>query len=230
MKKLLLISILFLIANVPYVYCQNPKTEITGKQMVIKDSGKKTIFTGNAKVTRENNTVVADKMIYYKDKEYVDAMGNIKFSTKNDDGSVVNAYSQKAYYNIKDYSGKLWDGNPKVEYITKDSKDKVFLYAQEIELNKDFESVVAKDNVRIVSSSGTITSDNAYLNKENKSLLMKKDKNRPTIDVQQEDKEAHFKADELLLLYEQKTIQLNDNVEGKIKIEDTSNLEKLEKK
>jgi len=201
------------------------KTEITGKQMTIKNSGEKTIFKGNAKIVRGSNTITADNMVYYRKTDNVDADGNINFSVKNDDGSIIKAKSQKAVYNIKNYSGKLWDGNPEIQYSIANSTDTIFLYADTIELNKNFESATAQDNVKIISSSGTITADNALLNRNDNSLIMKKDKNKPTVNVKQDDKEAHFKADEISLLYDKKTVQMKNNVEGKIIMEDINNLE-----
>lgn len=203
----------------------NLKTEITGKQMVIKNAGEKTIFKGNAKIVRGSNTITADNMVYYKKTNNIDANGNIKFAIKNDDGSIVNAMSQKAVYNIKNYSGKLWDGSPVIKYNVANSTDTIFLYADTIELNKNFESAKAQDNVKIISSSGIITSDNAVLNRQYNSLIMTKDKNKPAVDVKQDDKEAHFKADEISLFYDTKTVQMKNNVEGKIIMENINNLE-----
>ena len=230
-KKYLFIFILFFsfnlcfAANTKNAAPAKQKTEITGKQMVIKNSGEKTIFKGNAKIVRGSNTITADKMVYYKNTDNVDADGNIKFSVKNDDGSTINASSKKAVYNIKNYSGKLWGGNPQIKYNMANSTDTVFMYANTIELNKNFESATAKDNVKIISSSGTITSDNAFLNRADNSLIMKKDKNKPTVDVKQDDKKAHFVADEISLFYDKKTVQMKNNVEGKIIMEDINNLE-----
>ena len=222
-KNFYFIIILFFCFSVCFANAQNEvakqKTEITGNQMIIKNSGEKTIFKGNAKIVRGCDTITADNMIYYKKTDNIDATGNIKFIVKNDDGSTVNAMSQKAIYNIKNYNGKLWGGNPVIKYNIANSTDTVFLYADTIELNKNFESAKAKDNVKIISSSGTITSDNAFLNRNDNSLIMTKDKNKPAVDVKQGDKEAHFKADEISLFYETKTVQMKNNVEGKIIME-----------
>lgn len=206
-------------------YSERKKTEITGKIMTVKNAGKEAVFSGGAKIVRASNTITADNMIYYKQTDTVNADGNVKFKVINNDGSVINAKSQKATYNVKNYDGKLWDGNPIVEYKLKDSTDTVFLLADTVEINKNFESAKAQDNVKIISSSGTITSDNAFLNRNDNSLVMKKDKKKPQVDVKQDDKEAHFKADNISLFYDTKTVKMNNNVEGKIIIEDINNLE-----
>ena len=54
---------------------------------------------------------------------------------------------------------------------------------------------------------------------------MQKDKNKPEVYVKKDDKEAIFKADEIDLFYDKKTVQMKNNVEGKIIMEDINNLE-----
>lgn len=228
-RKIYFIFILFFAFCFCFADTQNEnikqKTEITGNQMTIKNAGEKTIFDGNAKIVRGSNIITADRMIYYKKTDNIDANGNIKFIVKNEDGSIINASSKKAVYNIKNYSGKLWDGNPTIKYNLANSTDTIFLYADTVELNKNFESAKAKDNVKIISSSGTITADNAFLDRQNNSLIMQKDKNKPEVYVKKDDKEAIFKADEIDLFYDKKTVQMKNNVEGKIIMEDINNLE-----
>ena len=119
----------------------------------------------------------------------------------------------------------MWGSNPVVEYKIQNSTDTIFLYMDTLYLSDNFESVKAVDNVKILSSSGTITADNALLKKEDNSLYMEKDKNKPQVNVWQEDKKAEFKADEISLLYDKKTVKMNKNVEGKIIFESLDNLE-----
>ena len=119
----------------------------------------------------------------------------------------------------------MWGKNPIVEYNVKNSTDVIYLYMDTLYLNDNFESAKAVDNVRIISSSGTIKADNALLNKAEHSLFMQKDKNKPQVNVLKDDKNAEFKADEILLLYDQKTVKMNKNVEGKIIFESLDNLE-----
>lgn len=214
--------ILFLLSSITFVSFnvfaaeKKEKTEITGDKMVIKNKGKVSVFKGNAKVVRGNYKISADEMKYYKDTEDVDAKGNVKFFVKNEDGSKIKAKSSKAKYNTKKMNGMMWGGKPKVEYFVKGSTDTVVLYMNKLYLQDNFESAKAVGNVRIVSSSGTIRADNAILNKDSKSLFMKKDKNKPQVDAWQKGKKANFKADEISLMYNEKTVKMNKNVEGKI--------------
>ncbi len=220
MKKSFFLTLLFLLSII-FVFNlfaaeQKEKTEITGDKMIIKNKGKVSVFKGNAKVVRGNYEISADEMKYYKDTEEVDAKGHVKFFVKNDDGSKIKAKSSKAKYNTKKMNGMMWGGKPKVEYFVKNSTNTVVLYMNKLYLRDNFESAKAVGNVRIVSSSGTIRSDNAVLNKDKKFLFMKKEKNKPQVNAWQKGKNATFKADEISLLYNDKTIKMNKNVEGKI--------------
>ncbi len=201
------------------------KTEITGDKMILKDKGQITYFKGHANVMRGNYNITSNEMTYYRKTDDVDAKGNVNFIVKNEDGSVIKAKAANATYNTKLFNGKMWGNTPIVEYELKNSSDTIFLYMDTLYLSNNFESVKAVDNVKIISSSGTITADNALLKKEDNSLYMEKDKNKPQVNVWQEDKKAEFKADEISLLYDEKTVKMNKNVEGKIIFESLDNLE-----
>lgn len=204
---------------------QKQKTEITGDKMILKDKGQIAYFKGHAKVKRGNYNITSNEMTYYRNTDDVQAKGKVNFSVKNEDGSIINAKSANANYNTKLLNGKMWGDNPVVEYELKNSTDTIFLYMDTLYLSDNFESVKAVDNVKIISSSGTITADNALLKKEDNSLYMEKDKNKPQVNVWQQDKKAEFKADEISLLYDKKTVKMNKNVEGKIIFDSLDNLE-----
>ena len=224
-RNILLIIFSMFIFSVVYATEQKQKTEITGDKMILKDKGQIAYFKGHANVTRGNYNIMSNEMTYYRKSDDVDAKGNVLFIVKNEDGSIIKASAANANYNTKLLNGKMWGDNPFVEYELKNSSDTIFLYMDTLYLNDNFESVKAIDNVRIISSSGTIISDNALLKKEDNSLYMEKDKNKPQVNVWQEDKKAEFKADEISLLYDKKTVKMNNNVEGKIIFESLDNLE-----
>ena len=225
-KKIFFIMTMALfISSFVYASEQKQKTEIVGDKMIIKDKGKTAYFKGHANVKRGNYNITSNEMIYYRTTDDVDAKGNVKFSVINEDGSVIKAKAENAKYNTKLLNGKMWGNNPVIEYELKNSTDTIYLYMDTLYLNDNFESVKAIDNVRIISSSGTITADNALLKKSDNSLYMEKDKNKPQVNVWQEDKKAEFKADEISLLYDEKTVKMNRNVEGKITFEQIDNLE-----
>jgi lipopolysaccharide export system protein LptA len=195
---------------------EKEKTVVTGDRMEIKKSGEKTIVKGNAKIVRSSNTVTSDKMTYYKNNSNVDASGNVVFFVNNEDGSIIKATSEEAVYNTNDSSGQLWGGRPTIEYNLKNSTDTMYLYADKLYVDNDFEYADAEGNVEIVSSSGTIISENALLDKKANTLFMHKNKKKPQINAYQNDKKAEFKADEISLFYNEKTVKMNKNVEGKI--------------
>lgn len=224
-KKIFLITTLMFIISFAYSEEQKQRTEIIGDKMIIKDKGTVAYFKGHANVKRGNYNITSNEMIYYRLTNDVDAKGNVNFFVNNEDGSTIKAKAENAKYNTNLLNGKMWGSNPVVEYKIQNSTDTIFLYMDTLYLSDNFESVKAVDNVKILSSSGTITADNALLKKEDNSLYMEKDKNKPQVNVWQEDKKAEFKADEISLLYDKKTVKMNKNVEGKIIFESLDNLE-----
>lgn len=224
-KNIFYITILCFIFSFVYAQEQKQKTEITSDRVIVKNKGQIAYFEGNAKVNRGNYNITSNEMIYYKNTDDIKAQGNVNFSVINEDSSTIKAKSSNAEYNSKKLNGKMWGDNPVVEYNIKNSTDTIYLYMDTLYLNDNFESAKAIDNVRIISSSGTIKADNALLNKADKSLFMEKDKNKPQVNVWKDDKTAEFKADEILLLYDKKTVKMNKNVEGKIIFETLDNLE-----
>ena len=224
-KNISVIIVAMLCFSIVFATEQKQKTEITGDKMILKDKGQVAYFKGHANVKRGNYNITSNEMTYYRNTDDVEAKGKVKFLVENEDGSVIKANSANAKYNTKLLNGKMWGNSPVVEYEIKDSTDTIFLYMDTLYLSDNFESVKAIDNVKIVSSSGTITADNALLKKEDNSLYMEKDNNKPQVNVWQEDKKAEFKADEISLLYDKKTVKMNKNVEGKIIFESLDNLE-----
>ncbi len=224
-KKIFFITTLMFTISFIYAEEQKQRTEIVGDKMIIKDKGTIAYFKGHANVKRGNYNITSNEMTYYRLTNDIDAKGNVNFLVKNEDGSTIKAKAENAKYNTKLLNGKMWGNNPIVEYNIQNSTDTIFLYMDTLYLSDNFESVKAVDNVKIVSSSGTITADNALLKKENNSLYMEKDKNKPQVNVWQEDKKAEFKADEISLLYDKKTVKMDKNVEGKIIFESLDNLE-----
>lgn len=219
--------IIFILLSFSFVFAveQKQKTEITGDKMILKDKGEIAFFKGHANIKRGNYNITSNEMIYYRKTNDIEAKGKVNFWVKNEDESIIKAKSANANYNTKLLNGKMWGENPVVEYYLRNSSDTIFLYMDTLYLDDNFESVRAVDNVKIISSSGTITADNALLKKEDNSLYMEKDKNKPQVNVWQEDKKAEFKADEVSLLYDKKTVKMNKNVEGKIIFEKLDNLE-----
>lgn len=220
-----IITIFVLTSSFVYADEQKQKTEITGSKMIVKDKGQVACFKGNANIKRGNYNIRSNEMIYYKNTNDIDAQGDVRFLVKNEDGSVIRAKASNAKYNTNLLNGKMWGDSPVVEYELKNSTDTIYLYMDTLYLNDNFESVEAIDNVKIISSSGTITADNALLKKSENSLFMQKDKNKPQVNVWQDDKKAEFKADEISLLYNEKTVKMNKNVEGKVIFDTLDNLE-----
>ena len=214
-NKISVILALCFIFCFAYAQEQKEKTIITGDEMLIKKKEEITVVKGNGQVVRGNKIIKADTIRYSEKQNQIDANGNVQFFDKYDDGSKIKAVSENATYNTEKTDGKLWGGNPTIEYNIKKSTDIIYLYADTFYLDQGFQSARAQSNVKIVTSSGTITSDNAKVSKSDNTLYMYKDINRPKIIAYQDDKYAEFESDEVYVYYDKKTITMNKDVKGK---------------
>ncbi|MCL1972778.1 MAG: hypothetical protein FWG57_07320 [Endomicrobia bacterium] len=198
------------------------KTVITGDEMEIRKAGDIAISRGNSKAVNKKNIIEADTMIYDKIKELVDASGNVKLFSKTDEGEPVKAYGDFASYNMKEEKGRLWGEKTFVEYFMKDSEKPLMLYAQEIDLDKNLEKLYAHKNVEIITTSGTIVSDNAVFDKKTYSVVMVKDEKRPVADVYYDNRRGLYEADTMTFYNadDKKKIIMTGQVTGKIEMED----------
>jgi lipopolysaccharide export system protein LptA len=198
------------------------KTVITGDEMEIRRSGDITISRGNSKAVNGKNTIEAYKMTYDKTKELVNASGNVKLFSKTDENELVKAYGDFASYDLKGEKGKLWGKKTFVEYFMKDSQMPLMLNAKEIYLDKNLEMLSAYKDVEIITSSGTIVSDNAVFYKKTSSVVTVKDKKRPVADVYYDGRKGLYEADKMTFYNsdDNKKILMNGKVTGKIEMED----------
>ena len=207
------------------------KTVVTGNEMEIRKAGDIAISRGNSKAVNNKNTIEADIMTYDKIRELVDASGNVKLFSKTDEGELVKAYGDFAAYNMKEEKGRLWGKKTFVEYFMKDSEKPLMLNAEEIDLDKNLKKLYAHKNVEIITTSGTIVSDNAVFDKKTYSVVMIKDEKRPVADVYYDGRRGLYEAD-MMTFYnadDKKKIIMTGQVTGKIEMEDGSGKEDKDK-
>lgn len=198
------------------------KTVISGEEMEIRHYGDITVSRGNSKAVSGKNTITADKMTYNKKEETVDASGNVKLFSFTDDGEPVKAYGEFALYNMPLGKGRLWGKNTFAEYFMKDSQKPLFLKAEEIEFDRNLETLSARHNVEIAASSGTIVSDNAVYDRKTASVVMVKDKRRPLADVYYDGRSGVYEADKMVFYNSatNKKIVMSGQVCGNVEMED----------
>ncbi len=198
------------------------KTVITGDEMNIKKSGDVTVSKGNSKAVNGRNTIESHEMTYDKKLSMVSAAGDVRLSSKTDEGEPVKAYGDFAEYHINTEKGKLWGEKSIVKYFMKDSVEPLLLNAKEIYLDKNLETLSAYKDVEVITSSGTIYSDNAVFDKKTDSVVMVKDEKRPTADVIYDGRKGYYEADKMIFHNsdDNKKIIMNGNVTGIIEMED----------
>jgi lipopolysaccharide export system protein LptA len=196
------------------------KIVITGKSMEILNSGNILISKGNSKAVRGSNVLRADTMIYDKKKSIVSALGNVRLSGKTEDNSSVFAEGDNAVYDEKSETGKFFGKKVLIKYLVKNSSQPVTLSAKKIVIDRKKEIITAQTDVEIITSSGTIRSDNAVYIKKSNGLIFRKAEKRPTVNAIYEDKTGDYEADTIVLYNSSaaKKIVMSGSVVGKIKI------------
>jgi len=197
------------------------RTIITGDVMEILRSGETTVSKGNSKAVNGRNTIKSDKMTYNKKDSFVSASGNVRLYSKTDDNEPLEASGDFANYSLQLQRGKLWGKKTNVKYFLKGS-DKWELNAKEVLIDRNIETLSAYKNVEIMTSSGTIYSDNAVFDKKAFTLTAVKENKRPAADVLYDGKKGFYEADEMVFYNskDDKKIVMNGSVKGKIQMED----------
>lgn len=197
------------------------KTVITGDVMEVFRSGDVTVSKGNSKAVGGRNVIKSDKMTYDKKKSFVSASGNVRLYSKNDDGEPLEARGDFAEYNLSAQLGRLWGRKTNLKYFPKDS-DKLELNAKEVRIDKNLETLSAYKDVEIITSSGTIYSDNAVFDKKTSGLTAVKENKRPVADVTYDGRKGLYEADKMIFYNskDEKKIVMNGSVKAKIQTED----------
>lgn len=198
------------------------KAVITGDYMEVRNNGNLMISKGNSKAVSGKNTIKANELRYKKSNNFVNAAGNVRLYSSTDGNEPIEAFGKFAEYNLDKDNGKLWGEGSVIKYFMKDSSAPLVLNAEEIYLDRKHETLSAYKNVEVVTSSGSIYSDNAVFNKKNDSIEMKKDKKRPTADVVYDGRKGLYEADTMIFYNadDKKKIVMKGNVTGKIEMED----------
>ena len=222
MIRLLSIVSLIFCFSFAFAAFSSDKTVITGEEMEIRKSGEVTVSRGNSKAVNGKSIIESDTMTYNKTSRVVDASGNVKLYSETDDNEPVNAYGDFAEYSLESDKGKLWGKKSLVKYFMKSSEKPLVLNAKKINLDRNLEMLSAYENVVIVTSSGTITADNAVFDKKTDSVLMVKDEKRPVADVAFDGRKGLYEADEMVFFNadDKKKIVMTGTVTGVIEMED----------
>jgi lipopolysaccharide assembly outer membrane protein LptD (OstA) len=171
--------------------------------------------------------IIADKTFF--DKKYSEflASGNVKVVSKFTNGERVEASGNFAKYNINSGKGKLWGRGKKtsVKYFAKGSSMPVIICAEELQFDKSGENIKAYGDVFVVTSSGTIRSDNALFDQRTSVAVFEKDKTRPVAEVRYEGRIQLYEANKMIFYDNNgvKKIFMEGDVKGKVEMEDTIN-------
>jgi lipopolysaccharide export system protein LptA len=195
---------------------------ITGDVMEIRKGGDITVSRGNSKAVNGKNVIEAREMVYNKKKSLLSAKGAVKLFSKSDENEPLEAYGGFASYDTSRQKGKLWGDEAEIKYYMNSSSAPLVLKAAEIYVDRSIETLSAYKDVRVVTSSGTIYSDNAVFYKKDGSVVMEKEQKRPLADVVYDGRKGVYEADKMVFYNsdENKKILMSGKVSGKIEMED----------
>ncbi|MDR3256969.1 MAG: hypothetical protein LBT18_04940 [Endomicrobium sp.] len=213
---------IFTFVEISFANAISGKTIVTGNKLEVRNGGNVIISKGNSKAIDDVNVITADKMTYNKKSSNLSASSNVKLLSKTQDNEPLEAYGEFAQYCINDEKGKIWGYNTVVKYFMQTSTLPLILNAQEIYVDRKQTALSAYSNVEVITSSGTIYSDNAVFDKKTLSVVFRKDKKRPIADVLYESRKGLYEADEIVFYNsdDNKKIVMNGSVKGKIEMED----------
>ncbi|GHT51143.1 hypothetical protein AGMMS49990_04860 [Endomicrobiia bacterium] len=195
------------------------ETVVTSDEMEIKKTEEVINYTGNSIAINNCNKITADKMTYYKKKSDLLAEGEVKLSLKNKKGEPIEASGNLAKYNTTSQIGEIYGDRASIKYFIEGSTVPYTLYAKKINIDRKNQTLRAYDDVKVITSSGTISSDNGVFDKNNTSIVFKKDKKRPIADVHHDGNKGLYKADEMIFYDKDNRIVMKGSVTGKIKME-----------
>ncbi|GHT60951.1 hypothetical protein AGMMS50222_06480 [Endomicrobiia bacterium] len=195
------------------------ETVIISDEMEIKKTEEVTNYTGNSKAINNCNEIIADKMTYYKKKSDLLAEGKVKLSLKNKKGEPIEASGNLAKYNTASQTGEIYGDSALIRYFIEGSTVPYTLHAKKINIDRKNQTLRAYDDVEVITSSGTIHSDNGVFDKNNTSIVFKKDKKRPTVNVNHDGGKGRYEADEMIFYNKDNRIVMKGSIIGKIKME-----------
>jgi lipopolysaccharide export system protein LptA len=180
---------------------------------------------GSKTFDNKNTEITADKTSFDKKHSEFSASGNVKVVSKLKNDERIEALGNFGQYNTVTGKGKIWGKDTLVKYFVKGSSTPVMMRAKEIQFDKGEESVKAYGDVLVITSSGTISSDNALFDKKTSGAIFEKDQKRPVADFMCEGRKQVYEADKMIL-YDSKDVKkifMEGDVKGKIEMEDLPN-------
>lgn len=171
-------------------------------------------FIGNVELVQGKNKIIADRMKSFEKKGIVEGDGNVHFIGTTEEGEKLEIFGGKVVYNKnKDYG--VITKNPKlIRKIENSPEEKpVTLICNKIEIYLDKEEIIAWGNVQISREGMKGQGEKGfYFHKAKKMTLT----GNPQIFREDGKNESLYKADEIIILINDRKIFLEGNVTGTV--------------
>lgn len=196
-------------------YAKEPKTIITGDQMELIKGGKLVIFQGNARVTRGDSILQADRLVEDKASKMIEASGNIDFKTLSKDRELMEASGEKMRYFTEKEQGELWEGRPHIIYHVKTSTSPVHLRADKIAFDRAKEEIRASGQVEVLTSSASAYAPNALFRQKERKITLD-GRPQPRIVSNDTEHKGDYTADRIFINVDTRNVLLDGNVTAKL--------------
>jgi lipopolysaccharide export system protein LptA len=198
------------------------KVIITGEILNIQKKGDIIVSEGNSKAVSDDNTIKSKKMSYDKNRSLISANGSVQIFMKSEEGEPLEAYGDYGTYKTDTQIGEFYGDLIKVKYYMKDSSEPMFMNSKKIYFDGAKKTVRALSDVEIITTSGTVYSDNAFFYRDSNSVVVTKDVKRPVADILYDGKTGKFVADSMQIEKKDNigSIKMRGTVKGKIKVDE----------
>lgn len=204
---------------------EDKKVYVSGDVLNVLQKGEVIVSEGNSKAVSGNNTIKSARMSYNKNEKKIAADGAVEIYMKNSEGEPVEAFGGTGFYYTDKKTGELYgvaNTLVKVRYFMKDSAEPILMNSRELYLDAANNTIKALKDVEVITSSGTIYSDNAFFSRDESNVLVRKDLKRPIADMFYEDKKGKFESDSMLFerVEGENKIKMRGDVKGRIIVEE----------
>lgn len=185
---------------------------ITSQQMEMLEKGKVALFSGQVKVSQDENVLFADKVWHYLREDRVEAEGNVHFQEIKDK-ETMDIYGDKIVYDRKQNYG-IVTGHPKMtRKDPADPKKDTIVTGNKIEVFQTENRAKISGNVEITQSEAKSKSEVADYYGETRKLVLT---GSPWVWQKNPDNIAEYTGEVITLFTDTKNVIIDKDVQAKI--------------
>ncbi len=223
---LLIILLMLLIAGVARAANKNKGYIVTSDRMEVAKKGRAAVFIGNVKLTKEDVTVMSDRMESHEEEDFLLATGSVHGVDFSGEGEKTEVFCERAEYN-RDVSMGVFTGKPRVvKTDVEDESESIDISGDRIEMFKEEKRGSVKGNVVVKQGDISAASDLLDYDSELDRIILSK--GEPIIHQSSEDVEAEYTAGRITMLVDDKVIVFEDKFRACIYMKEEGDTEEIQ--